>query len=182
MNEEQKIEILLAEYQAAHASFHHYDGFRWQSGSLLIAGALVIWGSLLSNVGICTSTINLTSVLIALIFTAWILYAHHYRQMYMTKLFRIHEIEKILNMELNKNHGFLGVPEGGYSKFGPKGHIIDMFVYILVSLFGPFLASIQKNSHFPLVFSVLVIAITIGIVNNNEKRMIESYKEKLKTS
>jgi hypothetical protein len=52
--------VLLAEYLAAHDSFHHYDSFRWQSGSMLIAGALVLWGFVLAGPTPAAATAGMT--------------------------------------------------------------------------------------------------------------------------
>lgn len=34
----------IAEYQATQDCYLHYDSFRWQSGSLIVAGVFVFWG------------------------------------------------------------------------------------------------------------------------------------------
>jgi hypothetical protein len=60
--------------------FVHYDGFRWQAGSFLVAGVFVFWGLLIQQ-RLESSLIGIGSLLIALLMPAWILFAHHYRQL-----------------------------------------------------------------------------------------------------
>ena len=170
--------ILLAEYQAAHNSFHHYDNFRWQSGSMLIASSLVIWGFLISN-SVGVKSIGITSIFITLILSAWIFYAHHYRQLYMSKLYRIHEIEKELSMALNIRHGFLGITEKHYYIFGPKGHNIDRFIFVIISLFGPILTLFEKGFSFWLCASLPVVLIAIALVSINESKMMNFYRSQI---
>ena len=126
-----KKEILVAEYQAAIAGFNHYDSFRWQSGSLLIAGSLVLWGLVL-NSSFSQSNIGVVSIFITTLLACWMLFAHHYRQLYMSKAFRFFQIEKKLGLELNQNLGFLG-KDKKISIYGPKGHNIDIFLFTLQS-------------------------------------------------
>jgi len=175
---QQHSDHLLAEYQAAHASFHHYDTFRWQSGAALLAACMVVWGLLITtNKG--SELIGLTSLLMALLLSAWLLYAHHYRQMYMCKLHRIHEIEKELGMALNLRHGFPGIATPYYRKFGPKGHHLDCFVFVIVVLFGPVLGFLTLGFSWWLCISLPILAGTIVWVSLNECRMVRFYALKV---
>jgi hypothetical protein len=76
----------------------HYDSYSWQVGAVLIAGAFIFWGFLLNkNVGYFLLFIS--SLLITLLMSAWIFYTSHNRQIYLSKLHRIHEIEKMLGLK-----------------------------------------------------------------------------------
>jgi hypothetical protein len=39
-----EVDILLAEYQAAHMNRDHYDSVRWTMGSIFIVGSLTLFG------------------------------------------------------------------------------------------------------------------------------------------
>jgi hypothetical protein len=172
---------LLVEYRAAHDSFHHYDTLRVQYASMLIASSLVIWGFLISS-KVSERSIGIASLLISLISAGWFFYAHHYRQLFMSKLFRIHEIERELGMELNLRLGFLGITKMDYKSFGPKGHNIDLFIFILIPLFGPILTLFEKGFSLWLVTSLPIIFIAIVWISNNERKMRSFYKSRLDTT
>lgn len=172
-------DVLLAEYQAAHDSFHHFDSFRWQSGSLLIAGSLVIWGFLFSNASVKPGAISITSIFISLIISAWLFYANHYRQLYMAKQFRIHQIEKELGMDLNVGHGLLGITTGKIKIHGSKGHNIDAFVFVIISLFGPVVAVFIHGFYLKLCAPIIVIIPVLKRIYDLEEMMLKSIKERV---
>lgn len=107
------MEKKIAEYAATQASYPHYDSFRWQAGSLLIAGVFVFWGLLISTSPPATPKIvGLAGILVSFLMTIWVLFAHHYRQIYLCKLHRIHELEKDLFLN-NTADLFMVVSRGG---------------------------------------------------------------------
>jgi hypothetical protein len=169
-------QILLAEFNAAHDSFHHYDSFRWQSGSMLIAGSLVLWGFVLAGGKPAPATIGITGFFISTLLAAWVLYAHHYRQLYMMKLYRIHQIENQLHMNLNRPIGFLGHGDVYLHTYGPKGHNLDFFVYIIVSLFGPAFAYLRSGFSPWYLAPLLVIVPVFVTLIINERRMYRTYE------
>ena len=83
------VEYVVAEYEAAHGAYLQYDGFRWQAGSLLIAGAFVFLG-LLSTAADQSPKASIGSLIVTGVMSIWILYAQHYRQLYLFKLDRIY--------------------------------------------------------------------------------------------
>ena len=179
MNEQNEKDqnVLLSEYQAAVAGFHHYDSFRWQAGSLIIAGSLVVWGLLLSDSS-TPKAIGITSIFITSLLSAWIFFAHHYRQLYMTKAHRIHEIEKALGMKLNIRLGFLGEGDIKYPIHGFKGHNLDIFIYIVISIFGPVLSWLEATCFsYWLLSPIPIIAFTVWKVKANERKMRKHYGE-----
>jgi hypothetical protein len=163
-------DAMLAEYQAAHNSFHHYDSFRWQSGSLLIAGSLVLWGFVITKQA-TPMVIGVTSFFVTLLLSIWTLFAHHYRQLYMAKLHRIQEIEMLLQMHVNRRLGFLGQREVIYKIYGPKGHNLDLMIFVAISFFGPVLAMLTVGFAWPLCLSVPLVLGSVWWVRRNEKKM-----------
>jgi len=175
--ERTKTEELLAEYQAAIAGFHHYDSFRWQSGSLLIAGSLVLYG-LVFDTEISQKNFALVSIFITTLLACWMLFAQHYRQLYMSKAYRFYQIEKDLGLFLNTNLGFLGKNKV-VSIYGPKGHNIDIFVFVLVSIFGPAFSWARSGFCLWLLSPLpIIIGTTIWVVLLERK--MKSQYEKLK--
>jgi len=165
------------EYQAAHDSFHHYDGFKWQSGTMLIASSTVLWGLLFSRDAPPSATqVACASIFISLLLSMWLLYAHHYRQLYMSKLHRIHLIELELKMKLNAPLGFIGVTDRTRNLYGPKGHNIDIFVCMLITIFGPIYQSISCKCEPKLFFGLFVMMGFSCYVHWNEKKMLADYK------
>jgi hypothetical protein len=111
------VEVLLVEYQSAQADYVHNDALPWQMRSVLVAGAFVFWGLVLnSNVG--TRDLSAASALVTVLMSIWYLFAHHYRQTYLLKLDRMHEIERELGMDLNRR--WVDTPIR-YRGFGPRG-------------------------------------------------------------
>ena len=87
-------QVLLAEYSSATQVYLQYDGFRWQAGSFLIAGVFVYWGFLI-QADSAALLAGLSSLLVAALMSCWLLFAMHYRQLYLQKLHRIQEIEAV---------------------------------------------------------------------------------------
>lgn len=169
-----------AEYKAAHDSFHHYDAFRWTPGSITIVSAAVLWGFLLNREAFpAHSTVAAFSCLITLISASWLYLSHHFRQLFMSKLYRIHEIEHKYDMRLNLPHGFMGRQSSKndrvYPNLGPRGHNIDIALFVTISLFGPVVAVFEGG--FDRVY-LLPAAMVIFVVANillNEVRIRRLY-------
>src|SRR5687767_10241258 len=93
-------EASLVEYQTAYAGVLHYDAFRWSAGSMLIAGVFLFWGVVFTDAS-SEELFAPASVIVTSVITIWILYASHYRQLYLLKLDRMQEIEQQLGMTAN---------------------------------------------------------------------------------
>lgn len=160
-------EILLAEYSSCQDTYLHYDAFRWQSGSFLVAGVFVFWGLLVQQ-PLEPAVVAAGSMLAALLMSAWALFAHHYRQIYLSKLHRINEIEKLLGLEQHRR--FDRSRPGHYVLFGPRGHVLDIFVYVVVALGGGGLGAIRNGfSYLHLLPVPLVLAVVAYVVVNERK-------------
>lgn len=122
------LHIKLAEYQAAQATYLHYDAFRWQAGSFLIAGVFIFWGLLVQR-STDPDVVASGSVLVTGLMSIWLLFAHHYRQIYLAKLNRIHEIETELGMEQHRRFVAQDGLGSRYRTYGPSGHHLDIGVY-----------------------------------------------------
>ena len=172
---------LLVEYQAAIAGFHHYDSFRWQSGSLLIAGSLVLWGLILDGEGTSPKSVGVVSIFITALLACWLLFAHHYRQLYMSKAYRFYRIEGAIGLKLNRNLGFLD-KDRRILIYGPKGHNLDISVFILVSLLGPIFSWADSGFCLWFLSPVPIIVVTIAWVVSSEKKMKCQYENLMKQS
>jgi hypothetical protein len=162
---------LLAEYAAANSAYLAYDGYRWQAGSFLVAGVFVYWGFLIGTRAPALIT-TLSSVLIASLMSCWILFAHHYRQLYLFKLLRLQEIEAQLGMEQHRRFvdGTLttGLP---HRANGPAGHNVDLAVYVLTSIGGVAIVWARIGE---LTIDLLVIPLVMFVtlyVRRNERRI-----------
>lgn len=160
---EPSLDSLRAEYELAHAGVLHYDSFRWSAGSMLIAGVFLFWGVVFTN----DSSENLfapASVVVALIMTIWLLYANHYRQLYLFKLHRIQEVEALLGVWANRR--FVEGPI--YRPVGIRGHNLDVALYILVSCSGAVFGFIRQGIQIWQALPFLVMAVAVTIVVRQE--------------
>lgn len=164
------IEYVIAEYESAQALFQHYDGFRWQAGSILVAGAFIFLGLLSTGSGNSRAYI-IGSILVVVILSAWILFAYHYRQLYLFKIDRIIELEFEMGAEQNRRfHPNMGTVKQ-YPKIGPRGHNLDLVIYCAMSLAGPGLALVNGAWT---AWQLLPIAMTLATaltIQVNDRRL-----------
>ena len=162
----------IAEYEATQATYLHYDSFRWQAGSLLIAGVFVFWGLLIStSPPACTKTIGCAGILVSILMSIWALFAHHYRQIYLYKLHRMHQLEKDLSFEQHRRFLKGGVENRQYKVFGPKGHNLDLAIYICSSIGGSFVDWMKTGFDLWLMAPVPIVVLVTVCVLVNEHRM-----------
>jgi hypothetical protein len=163
-------EVLLAEYAAANSIYLTYDGFRWQAGSFLVAGVFVYWGFVLGS-SASAVPLGVSSLLVCALMSCWLLFAHHYRQLYLLKLVRLHEIEARLGMEQHRRFvpGLVAGP--AQRAFGPRGHNLDRLVYVLTSLGGGAIAASQGLMTWWLLSPVPIVVATLAWVAMNERRI-----------
>ena len=171
----QTMESKIAEYQAAQDCYLHYDSFRWQAGSLLIAGVFVFWGLLISSTPPASSRIvGFSGVLVALLMSIWILFAHHYRQIYLCKLHRIYELEEDLLMEQHRRFLRRENLAQRYRISGPKGHKLDLAIYVSTSLGGSFLGYLRVGFDPWLLLPIPIVLVVLAWVQVNERRIFRS--------
>jgi hypothetical protein len=153
-------QTLLAEYAGANAVYLQYDGFRWQAGSFLIAGVFVYWGFLIQTPA-PAALVGASSLLVAALMSCWILFANHYRQLYLQKLHRLQEIELLLGMEQHLR--FTDAAPSGirYRSRGLRGHNIDLVVYVLTAAGGSMLAWVRNGFS---VWDLGVIPLAAGVI------------------
>jgi hypothetical protein len=165
-------ESLRTEYTATQDAYLHYDSFSWQVGSILIAGAFVFWGFLLDK-NVEPSLIGTGACLISLLMSAWFMYTHHCRQIYLAKLHRIYQIEELLGMEQHRRWMYDGDKKPLYQTFGPHGYQLDQSIYLLTAL-GALAIGLAKFGLNPwLALPLPVVAFTLLIVRRNERRVKE---------
>ena len=131
-----RTEYVVAEYEAATAAYLHYDSFRWQSGSLLIAGAFVFLGFLAS--GSADSSVDLGALIVSFVMSLWLLYTQHHRNLFLFKLDRIAELETEMGGEQNLR--FRGLGSKQYPRIGLPGHQLDRIMALGLCCAGPGLA------------------------------------------
>ncbi len=170
-NLEERLTNKREEYQATQEAYLHYDSFRWQAGSFLTAGVFVFWGLVVSQAKLPPRIIATGATLVALLMSAWVLFAHHYRQLYLCKLARIHEIEEELGMEQHRRFIGNGVDGIRYRSFGPRGHNLDLFVYALTSLTGSALGIAQGPFTPWLLVPLPIVGLVTGTIFINERRI-----------
>jgi hypothetical protein len=169
-------EALIAEYSAGNAAFVHYDNFSWQVGAVLVAGAFVFWGFLLDK-QIGHFLIFISSLLITLLMSSWIFYTSHNRQIYLSKLHRIHEIEKILGLQQhlrcikNKSN-----KNSYYRLFGFKGHVLDYFIYFISSIGAPLIGILKFGFHIIILIPIIIVLLVLTIIIIKEKSVRDHLK------
>jgi len=178
-----ELENARTEYIAANEVYLHYDNFSWQVGSILVAGSFAYWG-LLSGSTPTLLSINIGNLLICLVMTVWILYTSHNRQIYKYKLHRIWELEKTLNMHQHRRFR-----DKNYILNGPRGHILDYCIYILISIGSMIIGWNLKYKgewdyincvlFVSVLFIVTVILSYVCIVDNNTTNEIKTWKDKI---
>jgi hypothetical protein len=72
--------------------------------------------------------------------SVWILYAQHCRQLYLFKLDRILELEKLMGAEQHRRSNPGGTSKV-YPRMVPRGHNLDLAVYVIITAAGPALAA-----------------------------------------
>lgn len=162
------------EYAASNDAYMHYDGFRWQAGSFLISGVFVFWGLLIQQ-PLPPRVITTASLLITGLMSVWLLFAHHYRQIYMGKLHRLWEIEELIgarqHLRFRRQRG-----HPSYPVLGPKGHHLDMIVYAFTSLGSAALGASRNGFSWWFLLPVPVVMVVTGYVGRNESRHATALK------
>lgn len=160
-------DVLLVEYAATNSVYLQYDGFRWQAGSFLVAGVFVYWAFLVQG-NSEPMVVGVSSLLIAGLMSCWLLFATHYRQLYLQKLHRLQEIEVLLGMEQHLR--FVGRAPSGvkYRSDGFHGHSIDKIVYAITSVGGSGLSWAANGFSVWNIAAVPLVIATIWHVNRNE--------------
>jgi hypothetical protein len=160
------VEYVVAEYEMALTAEAHYDTFKWQSGGLLVAGAFVFLG-LISAVNSALLS-NLGAVIIAGVMSGWILYAQHYRALYLLKLHRVAELEIAMEAEANRRFQPQLRRPITYPRIGPRGHNIDLAMYLVVSAAAPALVIAQGMFNWLTVIAILVVLTIVVWVRAQE--------------
>ena len=153
----------LAEYAATQAAYLHYDAFRWQAGSFLIAGVFIFWGLLLQQ-RTPGDVAGVAALLVTALMSTGVLFAHHYRQIYLCKLHRMHELEADLGM---RQH--LRFKNRDYDAVGPRGHSLDLAVYLLTIAGTPALGIAKNQFEWWYVPPMLLGLAVAFIVARNER-------------
>ena len=171
-------EYVVAEYQATQDAYLHYDSFRWQAGSLLVAGAFVFLGFLAAG-DASVAVYAVASVVAAVVMTIWILFAHHHRQLYLLKIDRLLELETEIGAEQHRRFNRHAGTAKYYKARGPAGHTLDLAVYLFSSLSAPALAVAKDRASLWLTLAALIPLAGLLYVRRNEaliQRQLMEYR------
>ena len=163
--------FVAAEYAATNATYLQYDAFRWQAGGLLFAGAFVFLGFLITGE---TTAVSLWvgSLIVAAVMGFWMLYAQHYRQLYLFKINRLLELEHVMGAEQHRRfHEGQGVDDARYPKVGIRGHNLDQLVYLALALGGPLLAAVQHKWSGPMWLVVATVPAVLVTVRYQDRKV-----------
>jgi hypothetical protein len=139
-----RVDVLIAEYDATQNAYLHYDGFRWQAGSFLIAGVFIFWGLFVQQ--------------------------RTYREIYMYKLRRLHEIELELGMEQHlRFRRDKSLTSLTHRVSRPRGHELDMAVYLLTVLGTPLLAAARDAFSWWYLASLPVMVVALYLARGSER-------------
>lgn len=164
---------MTAEYAATNATYLHYDAFRWQAGGLLFAGAFVFLGFLISK-GTTAVSLWVGSLVVAAVMGFWMLYAQHYRQLYLFKINRLLELEHVMGAEQHRRfHLGHGVDDKRYPTSGIRGHHLDQLVYSAIALGGPLLAAVQHQWSWPMWLVVATVPAILVTVRYQDRKVIK---------
>lgn len=185
--DEANTQHFLVEYTATQDAYLHYDNYSWHVGAVLIAGITVLWGFIIEK-AIQSETLEPIALAVTLLMSVWMFYAHHNRQIYLSKLHRIWELEDILGFQQHRR--WRKAPNtrcSGYRTFGPNGHVLDLAVYWLVSL-GTVTITFFAEAHSfteelkfwsfcrsPWVILVAIATLTVSIVVFINERRIKTH-------
>lgn len=161
-------ENVRAEYAAANDGYMHYDGFRWQAGSFLIGGVFIFWGLLVQQ-ELPARVVVVASFLITGLMSVWLLFAHHYRQIYIGKLHRLWQLEDLLGADQHTRFR-RGGPRPPFPIFGPRGHHLDIAVFVVSSIGSALLGAARNGWHWTFLLPLVLILATVAVVMNNERR------------
>lgn len=172
MTDEPRRDYLLAEYAAANDAYMHYDAFPWQVGTVLIAGVFVFWGFLLQ---IPKETVDVlfypASFLVTIVMSIWILYCDHNRQIYIQKLDRIRDIERLLGFQQHLGWEVKEGSEPRYQTFGVSGHTLDVTVYLTVCFGGPILGSFWIGLSWFAILPLVPLPFVLFSICRNQYRL-----------
>ncbi len=120
LKRDKELDILLAEYQAAHVNRDHYDSIRWIIGSIFIAASFTVLG--ISFVEPATRTPRHGLLLLIVsggIFLVWLLYNWQIEPYNKLSIYRLQTIEKEL-FEKYKHVSPLGEKDLELSKWNER--------------------------------------------------------------
>lgn len=162
-------EYIAAEYGAGQAAYLQYDAFRWQSGAILIAGAFVFLGFLASS-KVASNVFLAGALIVTAVLSIWLLYAYHYRALYLFKLDRLIELELIMRAQQHRRFNDWTRPDKTYPRQYPKGHHLDAAVYSVTSVAAPGLALAEASWTWWLVVPIAVTGIVVAYALDTDRR------------
>jgi hypothetical protein len=153
---ENKIKILLAEYQAIEQMHAHYDILNMSMTAIITAGILTLWGIVIQTAfqanspldsQVFVNSISVLALTLFFVLSIWIRYTTIHRCIVIQKLNRSHEIENILKMKQNlifryNAERFRAPIDSDNAKRRPGGHTLELFLYLSLSTIGGIIAFI----------------------------------------
>jgi len=162
-------EYVAAEYAATQDAYLQYDSFRWQPGGLLIAGAFVFLGFLTSP-NITPRILFVGSLVVTVVMSIWMLYAQHYRQLYLFKIDRLLDLELEMGAEQHRRFHQSEAARKHYPTIGIRGHYLDAIVYATISFGGPLLAAVGGKWSLLLGIPIALVPVVLILVYCQERK------------
>jgi hypothetical protein len=141
---ENKIKVLLAEYQAIEQMHAHYDVLNMSMTAIITAGILALWGIVIQTAfqanspfenSVFVDSVGILALTVFMALSVWIRYVTIHRCIVIQKLNRSHEIEGVLRMKQNTIFRYsaerLRAPiYTENAKRRPGGHTLELLLYL----------------------------------------------------
>ena len=150
-----RLKVLLAEYDAIERMHAHYDILNMSMMAFVTAGVFTIWGLIIQTAfqphapvedPFFVNSVSIFALLLFFGLSVWIRYMTIHRCIIIQKLNRSYEIEKELGMRQNSIFWYdaakLSAPLDSNIpvRRRPGGHTLELLLYVALSTFGGFTA------------------------------------------
>jgi len=127
---EMKVDILLAEYQAAHANRNYHGSIRWTIGSILTATSFTLFGisflQEIKNNVVEVLLLSCVSLALMIVWYAWYRYVHPFVHLSLERFWAIEEELQKLGFDAPKLHTTIKEKTEDQSGRGKK--ILNYFI------------------------------------------------------
>lgn len=149
----------IAEHQTAQDYAIHSNNLAWQIGSILIAGCLILMGTLITS-KIPGIYICLGCFLVHLLMVIWLFFFQGEYQIMLLKLHRVRRLEKHLGMKQNY---YWDKKVAIYRTNTFSGKSLVVFLVIIICLFslsfGGLIISKMENALMPIIIYEIIVLI-----------------------
>ena len=158
-SKEEKIKLLLIEYESIERMHIHYDVLNMSMTAIITAGVFTVWGIVIQSAfqnhspidqHLFVNSVSILAFLLFMVLSVWIRYTTIHRCIVIKKLSRSHEIEQILRMKQNLIFRYdswkLKAPltADDMVRRRPGGHTLELLLYLSLSTFGGIIALLYQ--------------------------------------